>query len=90
MPIAELSSMEKLRQVPMSFWINVAIIVAGFVGLVWIIGRIREMNKLLLAILVAFFLAIVGFHWIYERNEPKLLTPLIDHVAPFFPTRGKH
>ncbi|OIR06441.1 hypothetical protein GALL_113560 [mine drainage metagenome] len=84
------ASIDKLRQVPMSFWFNVAIVIVGFVGGIWILRRIREMNKIILMILICLFLSMVGFNWIYQRNEPHFLTPLIDRIAPFFPSKGKH
>ena len=84
------ASIDKLRQVPMSFWINVGIIIIGFTGGIWVLRKIREMNKIVLLIIVALFLSFVGFRWIYQRNEPSFLTPVIDHIAPFFPSKGKH
>ena len=33
---------------------------------------------------------VVGFHWIYNRQEPKFLTPLVDKIAPFLPSAGSY
>jgi hypothetical protein len=30
------------------------------------------------------------FNWIYHRTEPKFLTPLVDRIAPFFPSAGSY
>lgn len=30
----------------------------------------------------------VGFQWIWERNEPRFLTPYVNLIAPFFPSKG--
>jgi hypothetical protein len=47
-------------------------------------------NKFLLG--GAFFIGfgILWFNWIYYRTEPKFLTPLINRIAPFFPTAGAY
>ncbi len=43
-----------------------------------------------LAIIVFVVVTLVGFHWIYSRNEPKFLTPFVDKLAPFFPSAGSY
>ena len=34
--------------------------------------------------------SIVFFSWIYNRNEPKWMTPVIEKIAPFFPSAGSY
>jgi len=81
------TTLERLHEVPKQFWINAAIFIFGIIAAVVIIRKIREMNKILLAILVMFGSVMLGFYWIYERNEPKFLSPAIDVIAPFFPSK---
>jgi signal transduction histidine kinase len=85
-----LSTFEKLQTVPRQFWLNAVIAILCIVVIVLIIRRIQEMNKVILAALLVLIFALVGFNWIYERNEPKFLTPFVDGIAPFFPTKGRH
>jgi hypothetical protein len=33
---------------------------------------------------------VVFFSWVYNRNEPKFLTPIIEKIAPFFPSAGAY
>jgi hypothetical protein len=33
---------------------------------------------------------LIFFNWIYHRNEPKFLTPLVNRIAPFFPAAGAY
>jgi hypothetical protein len=33
---------------------------------------------------------VVGFQWIYERNEPKWATPVVEKLANFFPSKGQY
>ncbi|MFA5264882.1 MAG: hypothetical protein WC378_13745 [Opitutaceae bacterium] len=83
------TTLEKLKQVPRQFWLNVAIAILSVVALVVVIRRIRQMNKIVLLIIVAFVAAIVSANWVYQRNEPKFLTPFVDALANFLPTKGK-
>jgi hypothetical protein len=34
--------------------------------------------------------SILFFSWVYNRNEPKWLTPVVEKIAPFFPTAGAY
>jgi hypothetical protein len=49
-----------------------------------------RMNKFVLFMIIMVLVLVVGFTWVYERNEPKFLTPLIDGIAPFFPARSHY
>jgi len=33
--------------------------------------------------------AVVGFNWVYERNEPTWTVPAVRWLAMFFPAAGK-
>lgn len=48
----------------------------------------RGSNKILLSIVMAAVVGIVFFNWIYNRNEPAFLTPVIEPLSNFFPTKG--
>lgn len=89
LPLA-ITTMEKIQKVPRQIWINAAILVGLIVLSVIIIRRLREMNKIVLVIILAMAFSIVGFSWIYERNEPEFLTPTIDVIAQFFPSKGSY
>lgn len=47
----------------------------------------RGANKILLSIVLAAVLGIVFFSWIYNRNEPEFMTPIIEPLSNFFPTK---
>ena len=84
------TTIEKLKEVPKSFWINAAIVILGLIAVVIILRKIKEMNKIVLGLILAFIFVLIGFNWIYNRNEPKFLTPFVDMVAPFLPTKGSY
>lgn len=80
------TALEKLHNVPAKVWINFGIGVLIFVGVVILIRKAAEMNKVVLGVVVFVVLTIVGFNWVYSRNEPQFLTPFVEKIAPFFPS----
>lgn len=83
-----LTTMEKLERVPVEFWLKLVTIVAIFALSIVLIRGISQVNKVVLTITIFVVVTGLGFHWVYERNEPKFLTPAIDAIAPFFPSKG--
>jgi len=83
-----LTTMEKLERVPVEFWLKMFSIVAIFALSLVLIRSISQMNKVVLTVSVILIVTVLGFNWVYERNEPKILTPAINFIAPFFPSKG--
>lgn len=79
--------MEKLRHLPRKDVVNLGLIILVLIVAVIVIKRAAKMNKLVLGIVILVTVMVVGFTWVYERNEPKFLTPVINQIAPFFPQR---
>ena len=79
----------RFSAVPVGFWVRSAVFVAALVIAVLVLRKVAKMNKVLLAAIVFVCCTIVGFNWIYERNEPDWATPVVDPLAHFFPSRGK-
>ena len=68
-------------------------LILAFLALGVIIHLFRKLagaNKIILAIALCVISGVVGFNWIYNRNEPPALTPLVDILAQFFPTKGSY
>jgi len=80
------SALEKAAQVPGKVWLNLGIGLLIFFAAVYLIKQAAQVNKVWLAVIVFVVLTVVGFNWIYSRNEPKFLTPLVDRIAPFLPS----
>ena len=80
------TAIEKMHAVPSKVWMNIGLAVLIFVAAIFIIRRAAEMNKVLLSVIIFVVLTVVSFNWVYSRNEPKFLTPVIDKIAPFFPS----
>ena len=86
---AHVSTADKLRSIPADFWWKAALGVGLVIAVVFALRKIAKTNKVLLTVGVALFSTIVGFNWIYERNEPTWATPAVQWLAGFFPTKGK-
>ena len=80
------TALEKLHNVPSKVWINFGIGVLVFVVVVIVLRKAAQMNKVLLGAIIFVVLTIVGFNWVYSRNEPQFLTPFVEKIAPFFPS----
>ena len=84
------TTLEKLRQIPPSFWAKIGLAILAVIIVVIVLRRLFKMNKFILAVVTFVIVAMVGFNWIYQRNEPAFLTPFVDKIAPFFPSEGSY
>lgn len=85
----EPAAVDRLRQIPLEFWLKAGGAVVGLILLIVILRKVAKMNKVLLGAIVFITLTVVGFNWIYERNEPDWATPVVSWLAEFFPSKGK-
>src|SRR4051812_15698791 len=84
------TTLEKIQQVPADFWIKTALVLVAFLVAVVVLQKIAHMNKMVLGIVVFVASGILFFSWIYERNEPAFLTPAMNIIAPFSPSKGAY
>lgn len=82
--------LEKLKQVPPAFWWKVGAAVLIIIIVAIVLQRIAQMNKIVLAVILLVIFSVVGVNWIYERNEPAFMTPIIDKIAQFLPSKGSY
>ncbi|MCW5549526.1 MAG: hypothetical protein KIT44_11240, partial [Opitutaceae bacterium] len=55
-----------------------------------LLKKIAGMNKAILGAIVFVLVTVIGFQWIYERNEPAWATPVVEKLANFFPSKGSY
>ncbi len=84
------SALDKMKAVPPRIWLYVAGALIGFIVFVLVLQRLARVNKLVLGIVAVVTCALLFFNWVYNRNEPAFLTPFVDRIAPFFPSRGAY
>ncbi len=90
MLLLAVTAMEKLKTAPPAVWVKIGIAVAAFIISILVLRRVMKMNKIIAAIIVFVVATVVFFSWVYNRNEPKFLTPLVERIAPFFPSAGSY
>jgi EamA domain-containing membrane protein RarD len=83
------SVLAKLQNLPRRNLVNLGLAVLVIVVAVVLIKEAAKMNRLVLYMIIALTVVVVGFSWVYERNEPKFLTPVVDVIAPFFPSKPR-
>ena len=83
------TALDRLRAIPPEFWLRIGIIVLVLVGVVLTLRKLAQMNKVVLAVGVGLLATLVGFNWIYERNEPSWASPVVGWMAGFLPSKGK-
>jgi apolipoprotein N-acyltransferase len=81
------SMASKMQGVPTSVWLKIGAAVLALIVLVIVLRKVAKMNKIVLGIVVFLVVTIIGFNWIYERNEPSWATPVIDPISKFLPTK---
>jgi MFS superfamily sulfate permease-like transporter len=84
------SALDTLQKIPPSTWMKIGIGVAAVILAVFLYRRFAKANKLILSIAAFVVVTIVFFSWVYNRNEPRFMTPIIEKVAPFFPSAGSY
>ena len=84
------TTMEKIQRLPVQFWLKAALVIAGFIIGVLVLKKIAGMNKAVLGAVFFVVVTVMGFNWIYERNEPAWATPVVEKLANFFPSKGSY
>lgn len=90
MLIFAVTALKKLKNQPPEIWLKVGIAVLAVLVVVFVARRILQMNKVIAGVLIFVVGVVVFFSWVYNRNEPKFLTPIVQLVAPFFPSAGAY
>ncbi|MCX6951728.1 MAG: hypothetical protein NTV51_06040 [Verrucomicrobia bacterium] len=85
---AATTTVDKLKEIPPDFWWKTLFAVVALVALVIFLRKVAKMNKVVLAVVVMITFTVVGFNWIYERNEPAWASPVVNWLAGFFPSKG--
>jgi glucan phosphoethanolaminetransferase (alkaline phosphatase superfamily) len=81
---------EKMQTLKPDVWLKIGIAVVAFIVAILLFRRIMRMNKVIAGVVVFVVVTVVFFSWVYNRNEPKFLTPVVNKIAPFFPSAGSY
>lgn len=87
---AATTTADRLRQIPTEFWLKAGGAVLGLILLIVVLRKLAKVNKVVLGAIVFIVLTVVGFNWIYERNEPAWATPVVSWLAEFLPSKSTY
>lgn len=76
-----------LKDLPPDFWFKTGVFLLAVAVIVLAVRIYNKSNKILLTIAIGTVMAVIFFSWVYNRTEPKWLTPVVDKLAHFFPTK---
>lgn len=84
------STWENVRRIPSQTWINLGICVLAVVLVVRMWRALRRFNDFAPWIATTLFASMILCYWVYERTEPRFLTPVVERLTFFLPTKSKH
>ena len=85
-----LAVLDKLRQIPLQFWINLGLCALALIIVVRSWRALREINSFMPWLGAMIAGVMILSYWTYNRNEPRFLTPLVDKLTLVLPTKAKH
>lgn len=87
---AQTAVSNKFPYLPKQVWINIAIVVIAVVIVVRLWRALRALNDYAPWFVAVLAGSMIFFYWVYERTEPRFLTPVVDQLVNFLPTKSKH
>ena len=80
---------DRVRVIPGQVWLNLGICVVALIVLVRVWRGLKQFNEFAPHFATAFACFMILFFWVYHRSEPRFLTPVVEKLTYFFPTRSK-
>ena len=81
------AAFERVQEIPNAFWVNLGVAVLLLILRVIILRKLAAVNTIVLVMAGIVAITGLGFSWIYERDEPKFMTPLVEKIAPLLPSK---
>ncbi len=79
--------LQSLQPLYSQAWFPYAMGVIGLVFAYSVFKSLKSLPKLVMYPIIMATCVIVFMNWIYNRNEPELLSPIVDLLAPWLPAR---
>lgn len=90
MTLFAVSAIDTLKTLPPDTWMKIGIAVASLIIAVVVLRKLAGVNKIIMGVAIFVVVTVVFFSWIYNRNEPKFMTPIVEKLAPLFPAAGSY
>jgi len=85
--LAALQMSKVTEKLPPDFLMKTGIFLLIVLVIVIAVKIYQGSNKIFLSIFLCAVFGVICFSWIYNRNEPAFLTPIIEPLSQFFPTK---
>ena len=85
--LAALQMSKVTEKLPPDFLMKTGIFLLVVLVIVIAVKIYQGSNKIFLSIFLCAVFGVICFSWIYNRNEPAFLTPIIEPLSQFFPTK---
>lgn len=83
------SAWEQLKRVPKDTWINLLVVVVALFLIVRMWRALKKINDYAPYVVATLTFGSIFFYWVYARTEPRFLTPIVEQLAPFFPSKAR-
>ena len=81
------TTLDRLRHIPRETLINAAILIVCTIVIAKTWKTLRRVNDYAPYVACTVFACGTFFYWVYSRTEPAFLTPVVERLTPFFPTK---
>ena len=85
--LAALQMSKVTEKLPPDFLMKTGIFLLVVLVIVIAVKIYQGSNKIFLSIFLCAVFGVICFSWIYNRNEPAFLTPIVEPLSQFFPTK---
>ena len=85
--LAALQMSKITEKLPPDFLMKTGLFLLVVIVIVIAVKIYQGSNKIMLSIFLCAVVGVIFFSWVYNRNEPAFLTPIIEPLSQFFPTK---
>jgi hypothetical protein len=82
-----LAATKLTEMLPQSDWLRFGVLLLALLAVLQIMRLVGRTNRTFLLVVVGMGSFMLFANWVRHRNEPTFLTPVVDVVAPYFPTK---
>ena len=82
-----LSVNELTTRLPESDWLRFGVLLLALLAVLQLMRLVSRANRTFLFVVVGMGMFMLFANWVRHRNEPTFLTPVVDIVAPYFPSK---
>lgn len=82
-----LAATKLTEMLPESDWLRFGVLLLALLAVLQIARLVGRTNRTFLFVVVGMGSVMLFANWVRYRNEPTFLTPVVEAVAPYFPTK---